>query len=63
MPYRSIVDLPSAVSDHLPIHAQDIFLAAFNNASTNMRAAPTASRPLSASPADAALAGVVDAHQ
>jgi cation transport regulator len=32
MPYRSIVDLPSAVSEHLPIHAQDISLAAFNNA-------------------------------
>ncbi len=32
MPYRSIVDLPPGVSEHLPIHAQEIFLAAFNNA-------------------------------
>jgi cation transport regulator len=32
MPYQSISDLPSSVSDHLPHHAQEIFLAAFNNA-------------------------------
>ena len=32
MPYQSIVDLPPAVSEHLPIHAREIFLAAFNNA-------------------------------
>jgi hypothetical protein len=32
MPYQSIVDLPSTVSEHLPIHAQEIFPAAFNNA-------------------------------
>ena len=32
MPYRSITDLPPGVHDHLPVHAQEIFLAAFNRA-------------------------------
>jgi cation transport regulator len=32
MPYYSTADLPPAVRDHLPMHAQEIFLAAFNNA-------------------------------
>jgi cation transport regulator len=32
MPYRSISDLPPAVNERLPLHAQEIFLAAFNNA-------------------------------
>ena len=32
MPYHSTVDLPPAIKDHLPIHAQEIFLAAFNHA-------------------------------
>ncbi len=32
MPYRTIEDLPVSVRAHLPEHAQDIFLAAFNNA-------------------------------
>ena len=32
MPYRTIHDLPPRVRDHLPLHAQEIFLAAFNNA-------------------------------
>ena len=32
MPYRSNADLPPQVRDHLPIHAQDIFRAAFNHA-------------------------------
>ncbi len=32
MPYRSIADLPPGVSEPLPIHAREIFLAAFNNA-------------------------------
>jgi cation transport regulator len=31
MPYRSTDDLPSAVRDHLPPHAQDIYRAAFNH--------------------------------
>jgi cation transport regulator len=32
MPYRSNDDLPDAVRNHLPPHAQDIFRAAFNHA-------------------------------
>ena len=33
MPYQKIDDLPESVKDHLPKHAQEIFLAAFNSAS------------------------------
>jgi cation transport regulator len=32
MPYRTNTDLPAAVRDHLPSHAQDIYRAAFNHA-------------------------------
>lgn len=32
MPYQQINDLPDAVKHHLPKHAQEIFLAAFNSA-------------------------------
>jgi len=32
MPYRSTTDLPPAIQERLPAHAQEIFLAAFNNA-------------------------------
>ena len=32
MPYQQIADLPDSVKSHLPKHAQEIFLAAFNNA-------------------------------
>lgn len=32
MPYTAIDDLPDSVRDHLPTHAQEIYLAAFNNA-------------------------------
>jgi cation transport regulator len=32
LPYRVIEDLPPSVRDHLPPHAQEIYLAAFNNA-------------------------------
>jgi len=32
MPYKSLHDLPPAVNDHLPKHAQEIFLEVFNNA-------------------------------
>jgi cation transport regulator len=32
MPYRSNDELPSAVADHLPPHAQDIFRETFNHA-------------------------------
>jgi cation transport regulator len=32
MPYSEIEDLPPSVRGHLPRHAQEIYLAAFNNA-------------------------------
>jgi cation transport regulator len=32
MPYRTIDDLPERVRNHLPTHAQEIFLEAFNSA-------------------------------
>jgi cation transport regulator len=32
MPYRSTADLPPNVRKVLPLHAQEIYLAAFNNA-------------------------------
>ncbi len=32
MPYQDIRDLPGRIADHLPKHAQEIFLAAFNHA-------------------------------
>ena len=32
MPYQEINDLPESVKGHLPNHAQEIFLAAFNSA-------------------------------
>ncbi len=32
MPYDRLSDLPEAVREHLPQHAQEIFRAAFNNA-------------------------------
>jgi cation transport regulator len=32
MPYASVADLPPRIRDHLPLHAQEIFLEAFNHA-------------------------------
>jgi cation transport regulator len=32
LPYASVDDLPSSIRAHLPPHAQEIYLAAFNNA-------------------------------
>jgi cation transport regulator len=32
MPYKRVNDLPEAVREHLPKHAQEIYLAAYNNA-------------------------------
>jgi cation transport regulator len=32
MPYQSTADLPEGVQEHLPQHAQEIYLAAYNNA-------------------------------
>lgn len=34
MPYRNTSELPQAVREHLPAHAQDIYMNAFNNAWT-----------------------------
>ncbi len=32
MPYKRITDLPDSVRNNLPIHAQEIYKEAFNNA-------------------------------
>ena len=40
MPYASNADLPPAVTEHLPEHAQDIFRAAFNHAFETYRDDP-----------------------
>lgn len=32
MPYQSVNDLPESVRDHIPAHAQEIYLAAYNSA-------------------------------
>ena len=32
MPYKTITDLPDNIINNLPTHAQEIYLAAFNNA-------------------------------
>ena len=32
MPYEKLSDLPASVREHLPVHAQEIYQAAFNNA-------------------------------
>lgn len=32
MPYQKLADLPDAVKDRLPKHAQEIFMASFNSA-------------------------------
>ena len=32
MPYTTPEELPERVKSHLPLHAQEIYLAAFNNA-------------------------------
>ncbi|MGQ9682884.1 MAG: ChaB family protein [Anaerolineae bacterium] len=32
MPYKTTADLPDSVRRHLPRHAQEIYLAAYNNA-------------------------------
>ena len=38
MPYASVEDLPPPVRAHLPAHAQEIYLSAFNNAWTEYAA-------------------------
>lgn len=32
MPYKNVSDLPESVRDHLPKHAQEIYMKAFNSA-------------------------------
>ena len=32
MPYKTLDSLPESVREHLPKHAQEIYLAAYNNA-------------------------------
>jgi cation transport regulator len=32
MPYEDVKDLPDSVQNHLPVHAQEIYRAAFNSA-------------------------------
>lgn len=32
MPYETLIELPKGVRDNLPHHAQEVYLAAFNNA-------------------------------
>jgi cation transport regulator len=32
MPYKTLSDLPGSIRKHLPKHAQEIYLAAFNKA-------------------------------
>lgn len=32
MPYSGVADLPASVRGHLPAHAQEIYMKAFNNA-------------------------------
>ena len=34
MPYRTTAELPAAIREHLPKHAQQIYRSAFNNAWT-----------------------------
>ena len=38
MPYASIDDLPAPVRTHLPVHAQEIYVGAFNHAWTQYAA-------------------------
>ncbi len=40
MPYADIADLPSPVRHHLPRHAQEIYLSAFNHAWEEYAARP-----------------------
>lgn len=42
MPYASIEDLPSNIRAHLPVHAQEIYKEAFNNALEQYGDEPTA---------------------
>lgn len=40
MPFQSIDDLPLSLRSHLPVHAQEIFRGAYNNAWASYAASP-----------------------
>lgn len=42
MPYKQLDQLPDSVKDRLPKHAQEIFMAAFNNATEEYKDEETA---------------------
>ncbi len=48
MPYASIDDLPLSVRAHLPEHAQEIYLGAFNSAWHSYRERPREEREITA---------------
>ena len=51
MPYASIDDLPPPLQVRLPLHAQEIYVAAFNNAFAEYRRGPRSRKaPRTASP-------------
>jgi cation transport regulator len=47
MPYQNISDLPLPIKNHLPVHAQEIYLAAFNNAWNQYKAPQKRAREVS----------------
>jgi cation transport regulator len=48
MPYASIDDLPLSVRSHLPVHAQEIYLGAYNSAWQSYHQKPPEEREVSA---------------
>jgi cation transport regulator len=44
MPFQNLEDLPPSLRSHLPVHAQEIFRAAFNNAWATYANAPAHER-------------------
>lgn len=48
MPYASIDDLPLSVRSHLPAHAQEIYLGAYNSAWHSYHQKPPEEREVSA---------------
>ena len=44
MPYASVAELPPRIRNHLPLHAQEIFLETFNHAWEEY-ASPATRRP------------------
>jgi cation transport regulator len=48
MPYASVEDLPAPIQQHLPPHAQEIYVGAFNGAWKQYAARPPLAREQSA---------------